>query len=48
MAALLDEDDTFIDLPGMYSHITVLLHLGTLVAVFGPNQNSKEKTTFNK
>lgn len=33
MAALLDEDDTFINIPGMYPHITVLLYLGNLEAV---------------
>ncbi len=30
MAALLDEDDTFINIPGMYPHITVLLYLGNV------------------
>ena len=37
MAALLDEDDTFIDIPGMCSLITVLLYLdkaaGVLVVI---------------
>lgn len=36
MAALLDEEDTFMNLPGMYPHITMLLYIGYLKAV-GPN-----------
>lgn len=36
MAALLDEDDTFINIPGMYPNVIVCQYVGNLEAVVRP------------